>query len=60
MKANEMMKRFVSDQSGLETVEYAIILGIIVVGTIFAITQIGGWVKNQFTTTNTQIHIPTP
>ena len=48
MKALETIRRFVKDEKGLETVEYAIILGIIVVTTIGLITQIGGWVNNQF------------
>ena len=30
----ELVKRFIRDEQGLETVEYAIILGLIVVGTI--------------------------
>jgi pilus assembly protein Flp/PilA len=46
MKA--MLKKFASDEKGLETVEYAIILGIIVVATITLITTLGGWVKTQF------------
>jgi Flp pilus assembly pilin Flp len=39
---------FVKNESGLETVEYAIITGLIVVGTIAVITAIGGWVLAQF------------
>ena len=42
------LKRFISDERGLETVEYAIITGLIVVGAIVAITNIGTWVKDQF------------
>jgi pilus assembly protein Flp/PilA len=45
MKAIE---RFLKDESGLETVEYAIIAGLIVVGAIVAITAIGGYVKIKF------------
>jgi Flp pilus assembly pilin Flp len=48
MKALETIRRFARDEKGLETVEYAIILGIIVVATIGLITQIGGWVNAQF------------
>ena len=55
MKAVE---RFLKDESGLETVEYAIILGIIVVGTIAVISAIGLWVKTKFEATNTAIHAP--
>ena len=44
----EMLKRFWKDEAGLETVEYAIILGIIVAATIGLITTLGGWVEEQF------------
>jgi Flp pilus assembly pilin Flp len=43
-----MLKRFVKDERGLETVEYAIILGLIVAATIGLIVTLGGWVRNQF------------
>lgn len=39
---------FFKDEDGLETVEYAIILGLIVAGTIALITTLGGWVNDQF------------
>jgi len=45
----EMLKRFIKDERGLETVEYAIILGIIVAGTLTLIITLGTWVKAQFT-----------
>jgi len=48
----EQVKRFISDEQGLETVEYAIILGLIVVGTIVLVIAIGNRVKNAFNTTN--------
>ena len=44
----EVMKRFFKDEKGLETVEYAIIAGLIVVGVIATITAIGGYVKIKF------------
>jgi Flp pilus assembly pilin Flp len=50
MRALEAIRRLVKDERGLETVEYAIILGIIVVATIGFITTIGGWVSTQFST----------
>ena len=49
------LKRLISDERGLETVEYAIITGLIVVGLIASITAIGDWVKLQFTTLETEI-----
>ena len=51
-KVTKMLKRFVRDEQGLETVEYAIILGLIVVGTIGAILTLGGWVLDQFEQVN--------
>ncbi len=46
----EMLKRFIRDEQGLETVEYAIILGLIVVLTITLISQLGTWVRDRFQT----------
>lgn len=40
--------KFIKDEEGLETVEYAIIAGLIVVGTIALITAIGGNVSTIF------------
>ncbi|MGA2070593.1 MAG: Flp family type IVb pilin [Sedimentisphaerales bacterium] len=51
----ELVKRFIRDEQGLETVEYAIILGLIVVGTITAIATIGNKVKNSFTNVSTTL-----
>lgn len=50
------LKRFMSDEHGLETVEYAIIAGLIVSGLVAIIVAIGGWVKNQFS--NLQKDLP--
>ena len=44
---NKIM-RFIKDEEGLETVEYAIIAGLIVIGTIATIAAIGGWVNTKF------------
>ena len=44
---------FIKDDRGLETVEYAIIAGLIVVGTIGLIASIGGWVNTKFTQLDT-------
>lgn len=49
------VKRFVKDERGLETVEYAIILGLIVAGTIGLVVSIGGWVNTAFTNTNADL-----
>ena len=42
------IKRFITDESGLETVEYAIIAGLITVGSILTIGTIGTWVAAKF------------
>jgi Flp pilus assembly pilin Flp len=59
MKVAEIVKRFVRDERGLETVEYAIILGLIVAGTIGLIMGLGGWVKTQFTDVKNDVTNPT-
>jgi len=51
----EMLKRFINDERGLETVEYAIILGLIVAGTIGLVIAIGTWVHDAFASANTLI-----
>jgi pilus assembly protein Flp/PilA len=50
-----LFKRFMSDEKGLETVEYAIILGLIVAGTIGIIAAIGVWVNGRFSAVQTDI-----
>lgn len=42
------MKRFFLDDSGLETIEYAIIAGLITSGLVALIIAIGNWVRGQF------------
>ena len=39
------INKFMSDEQGLETVEYAIIAGLVVVGLVAIIVAIGAWVK---------------
>jgi pilus assembly protein Flp/PilA len=51
-----MLGQFIRDDKGLETVEYAIIAGLIVVGTVAAITAIGGWVSGKFTDLRTALN----
>ncbi len=48
-------KRFWHDEEGLETVEYAIITGLIVAATITAIGLLGAWVTTQFESVNTTV-----
>lgn len=49
------VKTFLADESGLETVEYAIIAGLIVSGTVAIIVAIGAWVKAQFQALQTDL-----
>ena len=44
------LKQLVVTAAGLETVEYAIITGLVVAATIGVIAAIGVWVLAQFTT----------
>lgn len=49
------VKRFMADDQGLETVEYAIIGGLIVAATIVTIVAIGMWVNTKFDSLNTTL-----
>jgi Flp pilus assembly pilin Flp len=42
-------RRFLSDERGLETVEYAIIAGLVVSGLVAVIVAIGEWTKGRYT-----------
>ena len=46
--ARSLFKKFLVDEQGLETVEYAVIAGLIVVGAIATIASIGFWVATRF------------
>lgn len=50
-----MLKRFMADDRGLETVEYAIIAGMIVAGLIAVVVAIGTWVKGEFDALKTDL-----
>jgi Flp pilus assembly pilin Flp len=49
------VKRLIADERGLETVEYAVILGLIVAATIGLVVTLGKWVGGQFTAVNTTL-----
>jgi Flp pilus assembly pilin Flp len=51
----KIAKSFLSDEKGLETVEYAIIAGLIVVGLILVVSQIGTKVKSRFDALNSAL-----
>jgi Flp pilus assembly pilin Flp len=44
------IRRFVGNDDGLEAVEYAVLLGLIVVAVIGVMASIGAWVTNIFAT----------
>ena len=48
MKAMRAVKRVLRDENGTETLEWAIIIGIIAVGAIGFIALIGPWVTQKF------------
>ena len=54
-KLSTMLKKFWRDDRGLEVVEYAIITGLIVAGTIAVLGILGAWVTGQFTGVNTSL-----
>ena len=47
-KMQNFISKFIKDDSGLETVEYVIISGLIVAAVITAVTAIGTWVNGKF------------
>ena len=49
MKGIHLFKRFVSDERGMETVEWAVMAALIVAGLVLAITTLGGDIKTQLT-----------
>jgi len=59
-KLKELAGVFAADEKGLETVEYAIIIGIIVVGLLALIPSIGAWVNGKFTEMDTTMSSTNP
>lgn len=56
MKA--LLKKFVNDERGLETVEWAVIAALIVTGLVGVITTLGTKVSAEFTALSAEL--PTP
>jgi len=50
-----VVRKFLKDEQGLETIEYAIIAGLIVVGSVATILSIGTWVQGKFTELDTDL-----
>jgi Flp pilus assembly pilin Flp len=51
----EMLKRFIRDEQGLETIEYAIMAALIIVGLIVTLGLVHGSLVNLFTTVSTEL-----
>jgi Flp pilus assembly pilin Flp len=54
------IEAFLSEESGLETVEYSVIAGLVVVGVIAAIALIGRWVRSTLEGFNDSLSAATP
>ncbi len=54
-RANRTPSSFMSDQRGLETVENAIIAGLIVASVVLTLGAIGGWVSEVFNKHKTDV-----
>jgi len=50
-----MFVRFVREDAGQDLIEYAILIGLITVGTVAVVKGIGTWVKGQFTQLNSDL-----
>ena len=50
-----LVNKFVADERGLETIEYAVIAGLIVTGAIAAIAAIAIWLSNRYTDLKTKL-----
>jgi pilus assembly protein Flp/PilA len=52
---NGTIRRLWHEEEGLETIEYAIIAGIIAVGVLATVVSIGLWVSSKFTALNANL-----
>jgi Flp pilus assembly pilin Flp len=50
-----MLKVFLNDERGTETVEWGIMAGLIVAGLVGIVAAIGTWVQRKFTTLQTDL-----
>ena len=51
----KLLRGLVADEQGLETIEYAIIAGLITVSTLVVIAAVALWVANRFETLQSSI-----
>jgi len=50
-----LIARFVREDQGQDLIEYAILIGLITVGTVAVVGQIGTWTAGRFTALNTAL-----
>jgi len=55
LSEKENMKQFLTNEDGLETVEYAIIVSLIVAGLLAVVAGIGAWAKGEFDALSTEL-----
>ncbi len=51
----ELLKRFVSEETGAETVEYALVLGLVALAAAAAVTLAGGKISSWWVNLSTAI-----
>jgi pilus assembly protein Flp/PilA len=52
---SKILNRFVKDERGLETIEYAIVAGLIVAGVVAIVAAIGVWVHGKWGTLKSEL-----
>ncbi len=55
-----VLKSFFSDERGTETVEWGLMVGLIVGGLVLTIAAIGSWVKARFDSLEAELSAPPP
>jgi len=55
-----MLKRFIADERGTETVEWGIMAGLIVAGLVLVVAAIGTWVNGKMSTLRDDLESTTP
>ena len=51
----KLIAQFVREDQGQDLIEYAILIGLITVGTVSIVGQIGTWTAGRFTALNTAL-----
>ena len=52
---NALLKSFIKDDRGTETVEWGVMAGLIVGGLILTVAAIGAWVRGRFDSMKTDL-----